>query len=231
MPRSFNTDPEPTGAGLLELLRSCAASGEPERPDEASVDGQAAGLAALVELRLDRQGAEHVEAFEQRALADAAVQQVWRVSPGPDFVLVVHCADMADYHALTKRLFRQKWNVRNVKARFALRRARAPHSRGRCRSRPRSDALQRPPETDPARYGTLQVPSKPRWAWPGLEHHAFDADAWPVEPGLFASSASRHWLPRLRRPAHAAVVAVDHGTLSGFQVPHFFVVEVRALAA
>jgi DNA-binding Lrp family transcriptional regulator len=81
------------------------------------------GLSALVEITLDRQGAEHLDAFEQRAVADASVQQVWRVSPGPDFVLVVITPDMAGYQALVQRLFTQDANVRNVKAFFAIRRA------------------------------------------------------------------------------------------------------------
>ncbi len=81
------------------------------------------GLSALIEITLDRQGAEHLDAFEQRIVSDAEVQQLWRVSPGPDFVLVVHCADMAGYHALAQRLFTQDANVRNVKAYFAVKRA------------------------------------------------------------------------------------------------------------
>lgn len=81
------------------------------------------GLTALVEITLDRQGAEHLDAFEQRIAADDEVQQLWRVSPGPDFVLVVHCADMPGYHALAQRLFTQDANVRNVKAFFAVKRA------------------------------------------------------------------------------------------------------------
>lgn len=81
------------------------------------------GLTALVELSLDRQGAEHQDAFEARAVAEAAVQQCYRVSPGPDFVLVVAVADMPAYQALAQRLFTQDANVRNVKAFFATRRA------------------------------------------------------------------------------------------------------------
>jgi len=81
------------------------------------------GLSALVEITLDRQGAEHLEAFERRAVDEAAVQQCWRVSPGPDFVLVVHVADMAAYHALVQRLFTQDANVRNVKTFFSVHRA------------------------------------------------------------------------------------------------------------
>ena len=82
-----------------------------------------AGLTALVEITLDRQGAEHLDAFEARAVAEAHVQQCWRVSPGPDFVLVVQVADMAAYHALVQRLFTQDANVRNVKAYFSVKRA------------------------------------------------------------------------------------------------------------
>ena len=51
------------------------------------------------------------------------MQQCHRVSPGPDFVLVVQVADMAGYHALVQRLFTQDANVRNVKAFFSVRRA------------------------------------------------------------------------------------------------------------
>ena len=81
------------------------------------------GLQALVEVTLDRQGAEHLDVFESRAVADEAVQQCWRVSPGPDFVLVIQAADMNAYLAVTQRLFTQDANVRNVKAFFATRRA------------------------------------------------------------------------------------------------------------
>ena len=81
------------------------------------------GLQAIVEVTLDRQGAEHLDAFEARAVADNAVQQCWRVSPGPDFVLVIQAADMAGYLAVTQRLCTQDANVRNVKAFFATKRA------------------------------------------------------------------------------------------------------------
>ncbi|MFT3719052.1 Lrp/AsnC family transcriptional regulator [Pseudorhodoferax sp.] len=81
------------------------------------------GLTALVEITLDRQDAGHLAAFEARVVADDAVQQCYRVSPGPDFCLVVHARDMPDYLALAERLFTADANVRNVKAFFSLRRA------------------------------------------------------------------------------------------------------------
>ncbi|MFN9451633.1 MAG: Lrp/AsnC family transcriptional regulator [Rubrivivax sp.] len=81
------------------------------------------GLQALVEVSLDRQGAEHLDSFEALAVAERAVQQCWRVSPGPDFVLVLHVHDMQAYQQLAQRLFTQNANVRNVKAYFATKRA------------------------------------------------------------------------------------------------------------
>jgi Lrp/AsnC family leucine-responsive transcriptional regulator len=81
------------------------------------------GLSAVVEISLDRQGAEMLDAFEQRIADDEAVQQCYRVSPGPDFVLIVHVADMPSYQALAQRLFTSDANVRNVKAFFSVKRA------------------------------------------------------------------------------------------------------------
>lgn len=81
------------------------------------------GLTALVEVTLERQGNEHQQAFEARVVPDPGVQQCYRVSPGPDFVLVVHTADMPAYLALAQRLFTSDANVRNVKAFFSLKRA------------------------------------------------------------------------------------------------------------
>lgn len=81
-------------------------------------------LTAFVEVTLDRQSAEAVAAFEERAVADPAVRQCHRVAPGPDFVLVVQARDMAAYQALVQRLFTDDANVRNVKAFFSTRCAR-----------------------------------------------------------------------------------------------------------
>lgn len=81
------------------------------------------GLTALIEVSLDKQGEEWLQAFETRAVKEQAVQQCWRVSPGPDFMLVVQTTDMPAYLALTQRLLTQDANVRNVKAFFSVKRA------------------------------------------------------------------------------------------------------------
>ncbi len=81
-----------------------------------------AGLTAIVEITLERQDTRSLEAFEARVAADAAVQQCYRVSPGPDFVLIVFAGDMPSYLALSERLFTADGNVRNVKAFFSVKR-------------------------------------------------------------------------------------------------------------
>ncbi|MFN3862604.1 MAG: Lrp/AsnC family transcriptional regulator [Roseateles sp.] len=144
------TDIDATDLRLLDLLQTDAALSNQELATRAAVspatclrrvkrlveaglverrvailspDKLGAGLSAIVEITLDRQGAEHLDAFEARAVQEPAVQQCWRVSPGPDFVLVVQVADMPAYHALTQRLLTQDANVRNIKAFFSVKRA------------------------------------------------------------------------------------------------------------
>jgi DNA-binding Lrp family transcriptional regulator len=103
----------------LGLIEREVALLSPERLAQATGHG----LTALVEVTLERQGAEALEAFEARVVPEAAVQQCWRVSPGPDFVLVVHVSDMPAYLALTQRLFTADANVRNLKAFFSTKRS------------------------------------------------------------------------------------------------------------
>jgi Lrp/AsnC family leucine-responsive transcriptional regulator len=81
------------------------------------------GLTAIVEITLERQSEEAQAAFEARVAGDEAVQQCYRVSPGPDFVLVIHARDMPDYLTLTQRLFTADANVRNVKSFFSVKRS------------------------------------------------------------------------------------------------------------
>ena len=78
------------------------------------------GLTALVEVSLDKQGSEHLDAFEARAVAHAAVQQCWRVSPGPDFMLIVQAIDMPHYLSISQTLFTQDANVRNSLRRWSV---------------------------------------------------------------------------------------------------------------
>jgi Lrp/AsnC family leucine-responsive transcriptional regulator len=82
-------------------------------------DKVGARLTAIVEITLDVQAADRMTEFETHVAQDDAVLQCYRVSPGPDFVLVVQVADMPAYHALAHRLFTSHANVRNVKTYFS----------------------------------------------------------------------------------------------------------------
>jgi Lrp/AsnC family leucine-responsive transcriptional regulator len=86
-------------------------------------DKVGASLSAIVEITLDVQAAERMAEFEKLADTEAAVLQCYRVSPGPDFVLIVQVADMPAYHELAHRLFTAHANVRNVKTYFATHRS------------------------------------------------------------------------------------------------------------
>ena len=79
-----------------------------------------ASLTAIVEITLDHQATEKLVEFEQLVAQEGAVQQCYRVSQGPDFVLVIQVADMAAYHALAHRLFATHANVRNVRSFFSI---------------------------------------------------------------------------------------------------------------
>lgn len=86
-------------------------------------DKVGASLSAIVEITLDNQAAERMDEFEALVAAEDAVAQCYRVSPGPDFVLLVQVADMPAYHALAHRLFAGQANVRNVRSFFAIHRS------------------------------------------------------------------------------------------------------------
>jgi len=83
----------------------------------------ASSLTAIVEITLDIQAAEHLEAFERSLINETAVLQCYRVSTGPDFVVIAQVRDMPAYHALVHRAFTAQANVRNVRTFFSVHRA------------------------------------------------------------------------------------------------------------
>jgi Lrp/AsnC family transcriptional regulator, leucine-responsive regulatory protein len=95
----------------------------PDAARTGSVTGLAPGITVIVEVTLDRQAAELQAAFEERAVADPEVQQCYRVTPGPDFVLIAYIAETSAYQALAARLLTADLNVRNVRAYFAVSRS------------------------------------------------------------------------------------------------------------
>ena len=81
------------------------------------------GLTAIIEVTLDQQSADACRRFEEAMQREPAILQCYRVSSGPDFVLVAQVADMAAYHALAHRSFAAEANVRNVRSYFSIHRA------------------------------------------------------------------------------------------------------------
>ena len=80
-------------------------------------------LTAITEITMESQTAEELERFEQKMMSEAAVTQCYRVSTGPDLVLILLLADMPAYHALAHRMFTAAHRVRNVRTFFATHRS------------------------------------------------------------------------------------------------------------
>ncbi|MEO8487120.1 MAG: Lrp/AsnC family transcriptional regulator [Betaproteobacteria bacterium] len=88
-----------------------------------SADKLAPGLSAIVEVTLEPRTAETLDAFEDRATRDDAVQQCYRTASGPDFVLVATVGDMPSWHTFLQRLMTDELRVRNVRSHFVAKRA------------------------------------------------------------------------------------------------------------
>ncbi|WP_019937609.1 Lrp/AsnC family transcriptional regulator [Bordetella sp. FB-8] len=82
-----------------------------------------ASLTAIVEVTLDVQTAEQMSAFEDAMRHEAAALQCYRVSTGPDFVVIAQVRDMPAYHAMVHRAFTAQANVRNVRTFFSVHRS------------------------------------------------------------------------------------------------------------
>lgn len=80
-------------------------------------------LTAIIEITLDVQTAEQMDAFEASIAGVAEVTQCYRVSPGPDFIVIMQVRDMPAYHAVAHRVFTSQANVRNVRTFFSMHRA------------------------------------------------------------------------------------------------------------
>lgn len=80
-------------------------------------------MTAIIEITLDGQAAEKLSVFESLMQREPAILQCYRVSTGPDFVLVAQVKDMPAYHALVHRTFTSQANVRNVRTFFSVHRS------------------------------------------------------------------------------------------------------------
>lgn len=80
-------------------------------------------LTAIIEITLDVQTAEQMDIFETSIAGVPEVTQCYRVSPGPDFIVIMQVRDMPAYHAVAHRVFTSQANVRNVRTFFSVHRA------------------------------------------------------------------------------------------------------------
>ncbi|NOL48688.1 Lrp/AsnC family transcriptional regulator [Pelistega europaea] len=83
----------------------------------------APSLTAIVEINLLQQSSEVFSAFEKLLVNEAAILQCYRVSSGPDFMVILQVPDMNAYHELANRLFTAQHQVRNVRTFFATHRS------------------------------------------------------------------------------------------------------------
>lgn len=77
-------------------------------------------VTAIIEITLDRQAAEDYARFEAYINAESPVTQCYRVSPGPDFILIADLTDMAAYDEFARRVFVSSSNVRNIRTFFSM---------------------------------------------------------------------------------------------------------------
>lgn len=80
-------------------------------------------LTAIIEVTLDVQTAEQLQSFEELMQKEPCILQCYRVSTGPDFVLIAQVRDMQAYHALVQRALTAEANVRNVRTFFSVHRS------------------------------------------------------------------------------------------------------------
>lgn len=77
-------------------------------------------LTLIVEVHVHDERPAHTAALRARMQAEAAVQQCYAITGEADYLLIVTAATMADYQALTERLFGQDANVRRFRTSVAL---------------------------------------------------------------------------------------------------------------
>ncbi len=78
-------------------------------------------IIVIVEVTLDRQAAEDLAGFEELVCNEPNVTQCYRVSPGPDFIVMLRLRGLHDYDDWASHLFRRSSNIRNVRTFFATR--------------------------------------------------------------------------------------------------------------
>ena len=77
-------------------------------------------LTIVLEVHLDNERPDRTAPLRARIAAEDAVQQCYSVMGEADYLLVVNVASMADYEALTRRLFEGDDNIKRFRTSVAL---------------------------------------------------------------------------------------------------------------
>jgi DNA-binding Lrp family transcriptional regulator len=80
-------------------------------------------ITIIVEVMLENERLELLDAARRRFVACPAVQQVYYVTGEVDFVLIVNVADMAEYERLTRELFFAESNIKSFRTMVAMERS------------------------------------------------------------------------------------------------------------
>jgi DNA-binding Lrp family transcriptional regulator len=75
--------------------------------------GQTMSFVVMVELERERR--DQIDTFTKRTASEPQVQQCYYVTGEADFCLICTASDMADFEALTQRLFFEDANVRRFR--------------------------------------------------------------------------------------------------------------------
>lgn len=78
------------------------------------------GLAAIVEVELERHGDQRMRAFLAGARTEPAVTHAYAVTGEVDVVLMLRLVDMAEYQGVCERLFRDDANVARFRTLFVM---------------------------------------------------------------------------------------------------------------
>ncbi len=80
------------------------------------------GLTAIVDVTLERHGAEARQMFMDQILREPAIAQVYSVTGETDIILIINLVDMKEYQAICNRIFINDPNVVKFRTLFAMER-------------------------------------------------------------------------------------------------------------
>ncbi|MBZ9810992.1 MULTISPECIES: Lrp/AsnC family transcriptional regulator [unclassified Mesorhizobium] len=79
-------------------------------------------ITVVVEVNIESERLDLLDAAKRSFAADPRVQQCYYVTGDADFILIVTVASMAEYEALTRRLFFENHNVKRFRTLVAMER-------------------------------------------------------------------------------------------------------------